>query len=724
MTSYSSTVGEQPESVGISCRRHGLGYAAVTMAPYNNAPGTGTRSGRSANRGAGAGALVGGALFVSVIALCALFIAYEGIYRLAAIVHADSSLPLAHVFPVTFTLLVLMAFWVSYLLRAAPPRERLWIDVGLIPLLILSAAVPMVVTRTEWFGRLGDTLPRGLTVVVAVAPLAALLVAFLLWIAVRAHVRRRGVQALPRPKPSDDRTTVLRGAPRPRPVPEEKAPEASEALKTRLLRLGGEPEPDQEHEASRESYGPDEWREGSDETERGGLLATRGPASNRERDEQGEEGERPGWFDHETSTETVPDPWDPSDEGKPTKTPSHDTAHSEPEGLAVAASEPNEPEPSAAPLPRRTRIGDNPIKRAATEAPVVPGAAAPEPEPARSTNSYARTWDTHHGTEEGPSSESEHSVQEGFVHEPDIGDPSSDEAEAPQPLPRADPPTTDVEAEPVEVAKRSGELPGVRLFFPERTHESLDADGRETDGGQDPDGRAKSVEEVDPSPEGPARTSAETPIESVSASTTDESDTGEDADPPNHGPLLWEPPSDVPRGSALDDYVPPVWTPPEDDTPASRIPGSSIDTGGERTDPVAGLALDHDTGPTVRAAFRLSSTPPGSAHPERDPRPRAGLVTEESSPNRRTDSPDVPEEEPGLSPDTKETADGPATEPERAMERQEEPWQAAPSAPIRRAEPLEKRPMVLKPPRPPMPDLASGPPSRRVRSEPLPPEDG
>ena len=48
----------------------------MTMAPYNNAPETGTRNGRSADRGAGAGALVFGALFVGVIAACTLFIAY------------------------------------------------------------------------------------------------------------------------------------------------------------------------------------------------------------------------------------------------------------------------------------------------------------------------------------------------------------------------------------------------------------------------------------------------------------------------------------------------------------------------------------------------------------------------------------------------------------------------------------------------------------------------
>ena len=677
------------------------------MAPYNNAPGTGTRNGRSADRGAGAGALVGGALFVSVIALCALFIAYEGIYRLAATVHADSSLPLAHVFPVTFTLLVLMAFWVSYLLRAAPPRERLWIDVGLIPLLILSAAVPMVLTRTEWFGRIGDTLPRGLTVVVAVAPLAALLVAFLLWIAVRAHVRRRGVQALPRPKPSDDRTTVLRGAPKPRPVPEEEAPETPDALKTRLLRLGGEPEPAEE-DTSPQPSSSTEVDNGSGEAGRDDVLAT--PSSALDREQAAEE-ERLGWFDHEAHTEPVPDPWDRSKEGKATEPPSQDMDHPDPRVFAVAASGPNEHEPSASqvPLPRRTRTGDNPIKRAATEAPVVPGAAAPEP--ARSTDTYAHTSDTHYDNEEQPLLEADHSTDEGFVHEPDIGDPSSDEAEAPRVALWVHPPAAEVEAESVEVAKRSEALPGVRLFFPEHTLESMEAAGR-----------AESIKDVEPSPKTPAETPAAAPAESVSANATDEPGTADDFDPPSDDTPLWEPPSDAPQGFALDDYVPPVWTPPEEDAPASESPVSSVGSRSGHTDPVAGLALDHDTGPTVRAAFRLGSMPPGSARLEEATRPRSGRATEESAPDRWTDSVDTPEEEPEPSSGTKETAAAPS-EPEEAVRREDEPRRAAPPPPIHSIEPVEKRPMVLKPPRPPMPGFASGPPSRRVRSEPLPPED-
>lgn len=573
----------------------------MTMAPYNNAPETGTRNGRSADRGAGAGALVFGALFVGVIAVCTLFIAYEGIYRLAAIVHADSALPLAHVFPVTFTLLVLMAFWVSYTLRAAPPRERLWIDIGLIPLLILSAAVPMVLTRTTWFAELGDTLPRGLTVVVAVAPLAALMVAFLLWIAVRAHVRRRNAQARPRPKPSDDRTTVLRGSPKPRPEPREDAPEA---LKTRLLRLGGDPE---ESEGPAKAEPEIEAVEPHEEIE----ARTSGP---------------------EAPTEPVPHAEEVKTEEEETEEP-----------------EPSEPEPSVPTLrlPRRTRTGDNPIKRAATEAPVVPGAEAPEPEPAAVDTEDFRpvTWEA-----------SAPERDEGFMHEPDVGDPSSDESEAPPLSPvtldsgeRDEPDAAQGDPEP-DAAEPARKLPGVRLFFPEHTDQALDPE--EPEEPSDPE----ATTEDDPS----------------------------DGDAP-----LWEPPTERTGGSALDDYVPPVWTPPEDEDSPEPEPLPSLGSIAQRTGSTADLALDHDTGPEVRAAFRLGSMPPGAARPEPAPEPERepeGEVLEEPT----------------------------AEEIDRAPE---------PTPRPRRGEPVRKRPMVLKPPRPPMPDFASGPPSRRVRSEPLPPEE-
>ncbi|WP_067608146.1 hypothetical protein [Nocardiopsis listeri] len=624
----------------------------MTMAPYNNAPETGTRNGRSADRGAGAGALVFGALFVGVIAACTLFIAYEGIYRLAAIVHADSALPLAHVFPVTFTLLVLMAFWVSYMLRAAPPRERLWIDIGLIPLLILSAAVPMVLTRTAWFAELGDTLPRGLTVVVAVAPLAALMVAFLLWIAVRAHVRRRNAQARPRPKPSDDRTTVLRGAPKPRTEPREDAPEA---LKTRLLRLGGEPEELEEPEKPEKLDRPEEpaRTEPEIEAQASGSEAPTEPIPHVVEAGAGEAGEAEEEETGGAETEGAEEPRE-EDELSGSGLP-------EPGLPGLELSEP-EPSVPTVRLPRRARTGDNPIKRAAAEAPVVPGAQAPEPEPtgiddAKDTEDaedfHPVTWEVSTGERD-----------EGFVHEPDVGDPSSDESEAP-PLPppapdsgEQDEPETEPWEEESDSTEPAQKLPGVRLFFPEHTDEASEPTEPE---------ESEEFEE----PEEPTVATAN--------------------EPSDRGVPLWEPPADRSEASALDDYVPPVWTPPEEEESPEPEPLPSLDSVAQRTGSTADLALDHDTGPEVRAAFRWGSMPPGAARPEPEPEPEPLLESE----------PEVVEEPT-------------AEEIDRAPE---------PTPRPRPGDPVRKRPMVLKPPRPPMPDFTSGPPSRRVRSEPLPPED-
>uniref|UniRef100_UPI003EBC52C8 DUF2637 domain-containing protein n=1 Tax=Nocardiopsis synnemataformans TaxID=61305 RepID=UPI003EBC52C8 len=171
------------------------------MAPYNNAPESGTRNGRpAAGRGAGAGALVGGGLFVGLIALCALVISYNGIFQFAEYGGHEGSL-LAHVFPVTYTLLLMMACWVSYLLRGAPPRERLWVDLVLIPVLVLFAAAAMLMSSLELVERVHQGVAN---VIVAVAPLAALLVAFLLWMTLRAHTRRRRRARVARPRPADD----------------------------------------------------------------------------------------------------------------------------------------------------------------------------------------------------------------------------------------------------------------------------------------------------------------------------------------------------------------------------------------------------------------------------------------------------------------------------------------------------------------------------------------
>ncbi|GAA1467594.1 DUF2637 domain-containing protein [Nocardiopsis exhalans] len=770
----------------------------MTMAPFNNAPETGTRNGRTAGRGAGAGALVGGAVFVSVIALCALVIAYNGIYRFALLVHEEGGF-LAHIFPVTFTLLVLMAFWVSYVLRAAPPRERLWVDVVLIPLLILAAAVPMVLNSMGLIERLGDDNARIVQVVVAVAPLAALLVAFLLWITVRAHIRKRNIQVRPRPKPSDDRPTVLRSRPETAEsgVGAERVDEAPvrgshepEALKTRLLRLGADEDYD-EHEPD-ERHGSARADEVEARTEAGGRVKPDGRAADeedtlpeatplpartstlrrdraeqrekerlereeleraaRERDEH-EQREREERADLERrereereqreraerereETEVAEEearlraeagPDDPTEVIPAARGAGAGTAESsgtgrseEPEADLAEASVPT------LPLPRRSRGGGNPIKRAAAEPPVVPGAAAPAPEPepepapgpehraAAGSGSGSGAWG------EGGADDAagdgpvvvvpDHLADEGFEHEPPVADPATDEAEAPIPVPVAVAP----EPEPVAVeADGTGDTDDTVELWP--------AGEAETDPLPEVEDLPRAEELTDSAvSERPGAAEApEVPGAAVAASEPeDRPQTG--AEPADTGGAgseagsLWEPPSEAESASPLADYVPPVWTPPEEDTPAAdAAPLVGMGTGSaEDTTP----ALDHDTGPEVRAAFRFRTKRRGATGSKVESEPEQ-LPEPEPLPAQKEPAPE-PEPEAAPEPEVQR-------EPERDPKAPPEPVKAAkaPAPEPRPRKPLEKRPMILKPKRPPMPDFASGPPSRRVRSEPLPPDE-
>ncbi|WP_116245643.1 DUF2637 domain-containing protein [Nocardiopsis sp. FIRDI 009] len=556
------------------------------MAPYDKAPETGTRNARPAGRGAGAGALVGGALFVGLIAVCALVISYHGVFRFAEYGGHRGSL-LAHVFPVTYTLLLLMAFWVSYVLREAHPRDRVWVDLVLIPLLILVAATAMVLSNLG----LVETVHQGVAnVIVAIAPLAALLIAFLLWMTVRAHIRRRRRATPPRPRPSADRATVLHGrAVSPSELDDTAADD--DHLTTRLLDFGPAP--------ARNS------RDGSD------------GAPGRDR---------------------TPPPPEPDGSGD------EDPEFSEVLSVSPAAPEPEPEEPSAAdrpgpapdPLPRRTRTGTNPIKRASAEVPVVPGAAAPPVDPRESD-----------------------APDDGFEDDIPTGDPVSDEAEPPSTTVRA--------AEPGIHA--TGVVPDVR------------------DDARDREATAPEADSPRPEPE-PLRAEPE-------------AGPHEPEDSPIPDTALWEPPADDPGGDALTDYVPPVWTPPEDAGPSPLAEEVA------EADPEPTPVLDHDTGPDVRAAFRVGSVPPGAAAPEPDePDP-------EFAPDPDPEFPPEPAPDPVAEPESEPEPEPGAAEP---------PADPAPTDDGRRP-PLAKRPMVLKPRRPPMPDLTAGPPSGRVRSEPLPPGD-
>jgi hypothetical protein len=379
-------------------------------------------------------------------------------------------------------------------------------------------------------------------------------------------------------------------------------------------------------------------------------------------------------------------------------------------------------------LPRRSRDGHNPIKRAVEEAPVVPGAAAPaavgpEPEPARDRVTAVP----------------DHLADEGFDHEPPFGDPASDEADAPpaaaEPEPEAGPV---VESGPVA---RSEPVTG------------SEDEAAGTVAGPEPTAALRSTPSG-PEPE-PAPAAEFAPVGAPGAEEPREAEpstAAADSRAPGHGhgaeagaPVAaasgradvpdtahWEPPEDDSGARALTDYVPPVWTPPEDDTSPFAE---------EYREPEPAPVLDHDTGPAVRAAFRISDAPPEAARPSDEPagpapgpeegRDRAGEDPLQEPEPLGEPEPSVPDAD--LPPEAEELP--PTVREEDGAEQGRSP--SAPSAgsvsapapgrsDAERREPLapvEKRPMVLKPPRPPLTDLASGPPSRRVRSEPLRPDE-
>jgi hypothetical protein len=283
----------------------------------------------------------------------------------------------------------------------------------------------------------------------------------------------------------------------------------------------------------------------------------------------------------------------------------------------------------------------------------------------------------------------DHLADEGFEHEPPFGDPVSDEADAP----------------PVAAGPAARPEPHV-----------------------EPEGR------VEPEPE--PETGTVTAFEPEPG--TEPAAEAEPSAEPAPDTAHWEPPSDDSGAHVLADYVPPVWTPPQDDTsPFAEEP----------REPEPTPVLDHDTGPAVRAAFRISETPveaaaPSNAPVEPAPRLEEAWAWYESDEDRFPEKDPLQEPEPLGDPEPSATdADLPPKAEElppavreededgRAPSSPEPPAGPAPGAgrpaPERRRPhtPVEKRPMVLKPPRPPLPDFTSGPPSRRVRSEPLRPDE-
>ncbi|KUP98338.1 DUF2637 domain-containing protein [Thermobifida cellulosilytica] len=120
-------------------------------------------------------------LGVAVIASCAVLLSYNGIYQIA--VRGGAAGWTAHLYPGLFTLLLLMAFWTTYLLREAPRRRRLWVDL-LVLAMILAAAAASALRSFRY-----ELLEWVATLVVAIAPWVALLISFRLTLWIVAQVR-------------------------------------------------------------------------------------------------------------------------------------------------------------------------------------------------------------------------------------------------------------------------------------------------------------------------------------------------------------------------------------------------------------------------------------------------------------------------------------------------------------------------------------------------------
>ncbi|MFL1381661.1 MULTISPECIES: Yip1 family protein [unclassified Nocardiopsis] len=768
------------------------------MAPYNDSPGAGTRNGSPTGRGTGVGALAGGALFVGLIALCALLISYNGVFRLAEYGHPRGGL-LVHVFPVTYTLLLLMACWTSYLLRDAPPRRRAWVDLVLIPLLVLFAGAVMVLNN---LGLIEAIPQRVANVIVAVAPLAALLVALLLWMAARAHLRRKRRTGGPRPEPADDRTTVLHA----RPVVREDGPPAADdgfSLEERLMGLGldstgaAPPEPEEADlpvPDEPEPVRPEPVAEPEPEVSvptlvlprrgRGGGNPIRNAAEN------------PPLVPIAPAPEPdpVPVPTGPVDEGF-----EHDPLPGDPvtdEAEAPVPEPVEEPEPAA-----------SEPERAVAEASVPDETPEPAPEPEHTAADAPAPDETPEESGETPAF--------GISWEPPEDDDEDTWTRSDYVPPVWTPPEEDTPEEPEEVpapALDHDTGPAVRAAF--RIPDDPMADSRSALSDDLTDDRPVWSPPADPNPEDtwPAvpRTRASAKPESAPAAhpednapstgdRTPEPETDEwptsttpasraaatsDEDRWPTRPRADDPATDgshersatglpatadpedtwpaVPRTRTSAEPTPAAAERPEDDAPSTIDQASEPEADEELWPTHPRSSADEDTWPGAPRTHASAAEPVSAAagqtpEPEPEPAPdedvwpgtvRTPVTAEDDEP--LWPAPSRPARGGGRAPAgipaaedprTSESADDRAPVPESGRARRGgfgapavPPGAARPREddtdddPERTTEPLrrpalEKRPMVLKPPRPPMPDFASGPPSRRVRSEPLRPDE-
>src|SRR5690606_20474350 len=159
---------------GLACRTMAAQSSRSSRTPRRPAPpATGTSS-RVA-------VIAMAVLCVTAIAACAILLSYNGIFQIA--LRGGVTGWAAHLYPGMFILLLLMAFWAIYLLRDAPRRRRIWVDL-LVLAMILAAAGASALHSLHY-----ELVEWAATLVVAGGPWLALLISFRLLLWIVAQVR-------------------------------------------------------------------------------------------------------------------------------------------------------------------------------------------------------------------------------------------------------------------------------------------------------------------------------------------------------------------------------------------------------------------------------------------------------------------------------------------------------------------------------------------------------
>ncbi|MDA2807039.1 DUF2637 domain-containing protein [Nocardiopsis suaedae] len=403
---------------------------------------------------------------VLLIAACAVVLSYSGIYQLA--LQGNVPADRAHLYPGVFTLLLLLAFWASFLLRAAPRPQRLQVD-GLILLLITAAAGASALSASEQ--RPSDALA---VVLAAVAPWLALLVAFVLFIRVWRYLNGelpdRRARRRPHPAAADEREGPRDGDGEEPPAgalsasasadgpedagaagaageePEEEKPPAPTLLWPRagsrrtasaesapLASNDEDTDPVSPVRVLRTSDLPDRADDGGDgeggEEEEPGAEDAPGPEDADPAEEPAalREVPAPDAEDDAVGDDALEDGKDKDgeggDEAAPSSAPSAITSPTVPlrplsdDRDADGAEAAGEDRPE---LPRRDPESGNPIKRAAEEAPSIDGPTAPAPLPGGGRSAETSGDD------------------DGFMDSLPADDPTSDEADGGEAFPPPD----------------------------------------------------------------------------------------------------------------------------------------------------------------------------------------------------------------------------------------------------------------------------------------------